>query len=147
MYTFPPTPLLGPTVAKAVEDRALCILVLPVAVLTPYWGKLLASPVLPHMAPYADGFLRIRDPALLLLLPCHCVPSELAVFACNFELLAPRSGLPALRLSPCNGASARRQRPLCGSACDSHNQHRLQEALLAQRGGIQQQGSGTMAEA
>jgi hypothetical protein len=116
LYAFPPTSLLRPTVEKAIADRALCILVLPVAILTPYCGKLLASSVLQHRAPYADAFLRISDPARPLLRPGHCVPSELAVFACDFGLLAGLSELslwPALAclrsrcsMAPSLGASA-----------------------------------------
>ncbi len=63
MSAFPPNPLLCPTVEKAVTDHALCVLVLPVAILAPYWGKLPAALVLPRQAPYADFFLLVRDPA------------------------------------------------------------------------------------
>ena len=51
---------------KACADRALCILLVPVAVLQPYWGQLLAALVLPRGAPYVDGFHCIRDLDLLL---------------------------------------------------------------------------------
>jgi hypothetical protein len=89
----------------------------------------------PHQAPYVDGSLRIRDPALFLLRPGNCVPSELSIVACDFGLLAPRPGLPSL--SQCSGTFrvTQRQRPLCGSAGDSHDQHRFREAMLAQTGG------------
>jgi hypothetical protein len=43
-------------VGKACADRALCALLVPVAILHPHWGKLLAASVLPRGAPYADGF-------------------------------------------------------------------------------------------
>ena len=43
VYAFPPSALIRPTVEKAVADRALCVLVVPVAILAPYWGKLLAG--------------------------------------------------------------------------------------------------------
>ena len=68
VYAFPSSALVRATVEKAITDRALCILVLPVAILAPYWSKLLPASVLPRAAaPYADGFLRIRTPGACLL--------------------------------------------------------------------------------
>jgi hypothetical protein len=119
-------------VEKACADRALCVLLVPVAILTPHWGRLLAASVLPLAPPYADGFRRVRDPAACLTWPGPAPAAELAIFACDFGRLEPRAGLPPL--SSCPGAAARRQRPVCGSAADAHEQHRLREALLAQRG-------------
>ncbi len=133
VFAFPPSALVRATVEKACADRALCVLLVPVAILAPHWGKLLAASALPHRAPYIDGFVRIRDPTRALSRPDPHGAAELAIFACDFGLLDPRAGLPPL--SPCAGARARRLRPLCGSASDSLDRHRLREALLAQQGG------------
>jgi hypothetical protein len=133
LFLHPPFALVRAMVEKACADRALCVLLVPVAILAPHWGKLLADSVLPRGAPYADGFCRVRDPASLLAWPDASAPAELAIFACDFSRLEPRAGLP--QLSACPGAIARRQRPLCGSVADALDRQRLREALLAQRGG------------
>ena len=111
-------------------DLALCVLIVPVAILAPH---LLAASVLPRRAQYAHGFARIRRPAGQLLVRSGAGPIELAVSACDLGRLAPRAGLPPL--SPCPGAVARRQRPRCRSAGDAADQLRIHEALLAQRDG------------
>jgi hypothetical protein len=135
IYAFPPSPLVRATVEKACADRALCVLVVPVAILAPHWNKLLAASVLPRRSPYLDGFFRVRDPSRQVAWSGSSdMPAELAVFACDFGRLLPRASLPPL--SACPGASSRRQRHLCGSADDCRVQHRLREALLAQRGGL-----------
>ena len=133
IYAFPPDLLVRVTVEKAMADRALCVLIVPVAILAPHWNHLLRASVLPRRAPYADGFARIRQPASLLRIGSSACPVELAVFACDFGRLAPRAGLPLL--STCPGAVARRPRPLCGSVGDAADRLRLHAALLAQRDG------------
>jgi len=105
-----------------------------VAILCPHWNKLLAASILPRGAPYADGFLRIRDPSSHLSWPAALPAAELAIFACDFGLLEPRPGLPAPSLCP--GAFARRPRHPCGSPADARDRHHLREALLAQSGGL-----------
>ena len=130
VYAFPPDQLVRAVVEKAMADRALCVLIVPVAILAPHWNHLLAASVLPRRSPYVDGFVRIRRPALVLRSPSPSCAAELAVFACDFGRLSPRLGLPSL--SSCPGASARRPRPLCGSAGDAADRLRLREALLAQ---------------
>jgi hypothetical protein len=67
VYAFPPPALVWAAVEKAITDRALCVLVLPVAILAPYWSKLLRASVLPRAAPYVDGVIRIRTPSARLL--------------------------------------------------------------------------------
>ncbi len=131
VFAFPPSSLVRATVEKARADRALCVLLVPVAILAQHWGQLLEASVLPRTAPYVDGFLRIRDPARVLARPDPRGAAEIAVFACDFSRLQPRAGLP--QLSSCPGAAARRTRPLCGSPGDARDRHRLREALLARR--------------
>ena len=131
LYAFPPASLVRATVEKACGDRALCSLVVPVAILAPYWSKLLAASALPHVAPYGDGFARIRSPGQHLRHAGSYAPTELAVFACDFSRLSPRVGLP--QLTVCPGAFAPRRRPLCGGAGDLQDQLRLRAALLARR--------------
>ncbi len=109
IYAFSPLALVRANVEKAVADRALCVLVVPVAILAPHWSKLLYASVLPRAAPYADGFLRIRAPNARLLHAGDFAPGELAVFACDFGRLAPRPGLPELAVCP--GAFSARLRP------------------------------------
>ena len=134
VYAFPPSQLVRPAVEKACVDRALCVLVVPVAILAPHWGRLLAASVLPRRSPYLDGFLRVRDPARSVVWSgSSAAPAELAIFACDFGRLSPRPSLPPL--SACPGAFARRPRHLCGSADDCRVQHRIREALLAQSAG------------
>jgi hypothetical protein len=140
LFLHPPAALVRATVEKACADRALCVLLVPVAILQPYWGKLLAASVLPRGVPYVDGFHRIRDPGSLLSWPDARAPSELAIFACDFGRLQPREGLPPL--SSCPGAFARRPRHLCGSAADARDRHYLREAMLAQRCGLPRDGDG-----
>jgi hypothetical protein len=133
LYAFPPLALVRATVEKAAADRALCVLVVPVAILAPYWSKLLYASALPLSAPYSEGFVRIRSPARHLRHAGDCAPpSELAIFACDFGRLAPRLGLPPL--SGCPGAFAPRPRPPCGGKADQRDRVRMREALLARRG-------------
>jgi hypothetical protein len=132
LYAFPPAALVRATVEKACADRALCVLVVPVAILAPYWSKLLYASALPLGAPFEEGFVRFRAPARHLRHQGAYTPSELAVFACDFGRLEPRRGLPAL--STCPGAVAPRPRTACGGAADLRDRLRLREALLAQRG-------------
>jgi hypothetical protein len=134
LFLHPPHYLVRAAVEKACADRALCVLLVPVAILCPHWNKLLAASILPRGAPYVDGFLRIRDPSLHLSWPAALPAAELAIFACDFGLLEPRPGLPAPSLCP--GAFARRPRHPCGSPADARDRHLLREALLAQSGGL-----------
>ena len=132
LYAFPPAALVRATVEKACVDRALCVLVVPVAILAPYWSKLLYASALPLGAPFTEGFVRIRSPARHLRHLGDYAPAELAIFACDFSRLDPRPGLPSL--SGCPGAVAPRPRIACGCAADLRDRLRLRDALLAQRG-------------
>jgi hypothetical protein len=93
LFLHPPHHLVRAAVEKACADRALCVLLVPVSILSPHWSKLLAASVLPRGPPYADGFLRVRDPLSHLSWPDASAPAELAIFACDFGLLEPRPGL------------------------------------------------------
>ena len=137
----PPFVLVKAAVGKACADRALCALLVPVAILQQHWGKLLAASVLLGGAPYADSFRRIRDPDSLLPWPDAQSLAALAIFACDFGRLEPRAGLPLLFSCPA-GASARRSRHLCGSAADVCDRYYLRGAMLAQRCGPQRDGDG-----
>ncbi len=66
VYAYTPDHLVRAAVEKKMVDRTLCILVVPVAILAPYWNHLLSASVLPLRAPYADGFARVRRPAILV---------------------------------------------------------------------------------
>jgi hypothetical protein len=131
VYAFPPAALVRATVEKACADRALCVLVVPVSILAPFWSKLLAASVLPLGQPYRDGFVRIRSPGAHLRHAGSFAPVELAIFACDFGRLSPRLGL--LQLTACPGAFAARQRPPCGGAADLRDRLLLRETLLARR--------------
>ncbi len=68
IYAFPPLHLLRHALAKAIEDRARCALV--VAVITPHWNKLLTASVLPPLE-FPDGFLRVRNHSFFTPVPTH----------------------------------------------------------------------------
>jgi hypothetical protein len=133
LFAFPPLVLVQAAITKAIEDRALCVLVVPVAILSPYWHKLLSASVLPRLS-FPEGFRRIRKPSSLLLHAGTFAPQELAVFACDFSRLSPRDGLPPLAPG-CSGSSLRRPRPACGSPGDLADRLLLRERLLALEGG------------
>jgi hypothetical protein len=97
VYAYMPDHLVRAAVEKKMVDRTLCVLVVPVAILAPYWNHLLSASVLPLRAPYADGFARVRRPAILVQNLGPGAPAELAVFACDFSLLAR---LPPLASCP-----------------------------------------------
>ena len=128
VYAFPSPVMLRPALAKAIADRARCILVVPVSIIVPHWHKLLAASVLSSMA-YPDGFLLVRRPLPLLLHVGSYRLSELAIFECDFGRLSPREGLPAP--SDCPGARLHRPRPPCCSHADFGDRSRLRERLLA----------------
>ncbi len=131
IYAFPPLLLLRATIEKACADAALCILVVPLAVLAPQWNKLLATSLLSAASAFPAGSARVRRPGSLLLHADGFDPTELAVFTCDFGRIAPRVGLPTT--STCPGAFTRRLRPVCGSARDQAERARLRDALLATR--------------
>jgi hypothetical protein len=131
IYAFPPLLLLRATVDKACADAALCILVVPLAVLAPHWNKLLAASLLSGANGFPAGYARVRRPSSLLRDADGFAPAELAIFACDFGRVAPRDGLPPL--SACPGALANRPRPVCGSERDRTERVRLRDALLAAR--------------
>ncbi len=101
--------------AKAMEDRACCVLVMAVTIIAQHWRKLLAASVLSPLA-YPEGFLRIRHPLPALLHVGTYRPSELAIFACDLSYLSPRDGRP-----PCLGVRFRRPRPPFCSPADISN--------------------------
>ena len=131
IYAFPPPCLIRATVEKLCADRALCVLVVQVAIIAPYWHKLVRASALPHTSTYTGGFARVRNPALRLLHAGSYSPVELAVFACDFGRLSPRATLPGL--STCPGARAARLRLPCGGLDDLMDRARLREALLSRR--------------
>ena len=93
---FSSSALVRATVEKTCAHWALCVLLVPVAILKQHWGKLLAASVLPRAAPYVDGFLRIQNPSQGVSQPdAHCA-AELALFACDFRRLRQRAHLPQL---------------------------------------------------
>ena len=126
-FAYPPQPLIRHFVKKAIADSMLCVVVVPVAITAPYWHKLVRTSVLDHK-PAVDGFYRVRNPSRALEHAGGAIPSELAVFACDFSRLNPRPKLPPI--DDCAGAFARRPRPACGSFADYEDRRRLREALL-----------------
>jgi hypothetical protein len=79
-------------------DLALCVLVVPVAILALLWHKLHAASVIPHDAQSPDG--HIGRPWPELLHTGSFIHSELAGFACYFGRLAPRPNLPPITVCP-----------------------------------------------
>ena len=135
-YAFPPQPLIRHFLKKAVADSMLCVVVVPVAITAPYWHKLVRASVLTER-PSVDGFYRVRNPHRALEDVVGSLPSELAVFACDFSRLNPRADLPSL--SRCAGAFGRRPRQPCRSHGDLDDRRRLREALLSRPEGWEQQ--------
>lgn len=131
-YAFPPTPLIRHFVQKATADSALCVVIVPVAVTAPHWNKLVRASVL-DAKPAVDGFYRVRSPHKAIQDAPGALPSELAVFACDFGRLNPRADLPGL--CPCAGAFLRRPRPACGNPGDLEDRRRLREALQSRPDG------------
>ena len=127
-YAYPPPPLVRHFIKKAVADAMLCVVVVPVAVTAPYWHKLVRTSLL-ELKPAVDGFFRVRNPLKSVEGAPGALPSELAVFACDFSRLNPRADLPG----PCRcaGAVVRRPRPPCGSYADLADRRRLREAMLS----------------
>ena len=128
VYAFPPPIMLRGAIANAMEDWALCVFVVAVAIIAPHWHKLLAASVLPRRD-FPEGFLRVRQPLPLLDHAGSCRPTELAIFACDFGRLSPRAGLPPA--GGCFGAHLQRPRPACGSHADLADRSLLRERLLA----------------
>ena len=117
----------------------LCVVIVSVAVTAPYWHKLVRASVL-DCRPAVDGFFRVRNPHKVVEGAAGTLPSELAVFACDFSRLHPRADLPG----PCRcaGAFARRPRPACGGHRDLEDRRRLREALLSRPAGWSGEGTG-----
>lgn len=130
-YAFPPPAMVRATVRKAMADGARILLVVPVAILAPYWHKLVAASVLTRH-PAKDGFVRIKHAHRYLTDAAGYEPRELAIFACDFSALAPDHSPPGGATPPCAGAFARRPRHRCGSADDLRDRLALREAMEAQ---------------
>jgi hypothetical protein len=139
-YAYPPQPLIRNFVQKAIADAMLCVVVVPVAVTAPHWHKLVRASVLDSW-PAVDGFFRVRNPHKVVVGAAGTLPSELAVFACDFSRLNPRSDLPGL--CRCAGVFARRPRPACGGQGDLEDRRRLREALLSRPAGWTGGGAGS----
>ena len=77
----------------------------------PNWHKLVRASVL-DCRPAVDGFFRVRNQHKVVEGAAATLPSELAVFACDFTRLNPTVDLPGPCC--CSGAFARRPRPACG---------------------------------
>lgn len=131
-YAYPPPPLIQQFVKKAIADAMLCVVVVPVAVTAPYWHKLVRSSLL-DSKPAVDGFFRVRNPQKSVEGATGALPSELAVFACDFSRLHPRADLPGPHR--CAGFSAQRPRPPCRSHGDLADRRRLREAMLSRPAG------------
>jgi hypothetical protein len=69
----------------------LCVVIVPVSVMAPYWHKLVRAS---DCRPAVDGFFRVHNPHKVVEGAAGPLPSELAVFACDFSLLNPRVDLP-----------------------------------------------------
>ena len=122
-YAFPPSSLLKRFVEKAVADRAVGILVAPLAVTSPVWHKLLKASVLPGR----DKYLRIRHAGRFVAHAGGLSSPELAIFPCDFGRL--RGSPDGWRDPACAGAFRRRPRPPCGSAADEADRRLLRSAL------------------
>lgn len=132
VYAFPPYSLMRRVMRKALADRAVMVLVVPVATIAPHWSTLVRCSLLRGKG-VEDGYLRVRSPGSHLRFSEAPDPKELAVFVCDFAL-AGGGDPPDRGLSPaCAGAYARRPRPLCGSVEDAADRRRLREQLLAAR--------------
>jgi hypothetical protein len=79
-YAYPPTVLARHVVNKAMQDGAKMILVVPLAVTSPRWQKLLRASVVNN----ADRYLRVRNVRASVRHGSADDPSELAVFLCDF---------------------------------------------------------------
>jgi hypothetical protein len=123
-YAYPPTVLARHVVNKAMQDGAKMILVVPLAVTSPQWQKLLRASVVNN----ADRYLRVRDVQASVRHGSADDPSELAVFLCDFG----RNGGFADRMfvAGCPGAVERRARVPCGGVEDEADRRRLRDALL-----------------
>ena len=122
-YAYPPTGLVRPTVSKAMQDGARIVLVVPLAVTSPQWHKLMDASVLDCQ----EGFLRVRNVCKEVRLLGSEGPRELAVFVCDFGGPSRRTDLERGR--GCPGAVGRRARALCGSTRDAADRARLHEEL------------------
>jgi hypothetical protein len=125
IYAFPPPALLTRLVAKAVADRAVGIIVVPLLVTSPVWHKLQLASVLPGR----DGYVRIRRARRLLdhAQSLSAFSPDLALFPCDFGRLR---GTPDGWSDPgCAGAFRSRPRPPCGSRADEDDRHLLRSLL------------------
>ena len=125
IYAFPPPALLTRLVAKAVADRAVGIIVVPLLVTSPVWHKLQLASVLPGR----DGYVRIRRARRLLdhAQSLSTSSPDLALFPCDFGRLR---GTPDGWSDPgCAGAFRSRPRPPCGSRADEDDRHLLRSLL------------------
>ena len=129
MYAFPPQALTRAVARKAVQDGARIVLLVPLALTSPQWHKLVESSVVKNQ----DRYIRIRDPELMLENAAGYVPRELALFLCDLHVKG--NGTDVNETYPaCADAYVRRQRPPCGGWEDERDRLRLRDQLLRQEG-------------
>lgn len=126
-YAYPPTVLARKVVNKAMQDGAKMILVVPLAVTSPHWQKLLRASVLDN----SERYLRVRDVSVNISHGSADDPSELAVFVCDFGASGVERADYGV-VSGCPGAVARRIRRPCGGGEDEADRRRLRDVLLRQ---------------
>jgi len=81
VYAYPPTVLARHVVNKAIQDGAMIVLVVPLAVTAPHWQKLLRASVVAN----SDRYLRVRNVSMSVSHSTADDPRELAVFMCDFR--------------------------------------------------------------
>jgi len=124
VYAYPPTVLARHVVNKAIQDGAMIVLVVPLAVTAPHWQKLLRASVVAN----SDRYLRVRNVSMSVSHSTADDPRELAVFMCDFRGM--RDEADSVVVGDCAGAYARRRRALCGSREDEEDRRRLRAELL-----------------
>ena len=129
LYAFPPPALLRMTIRKAQQDGVRMVLLVPLAVTSPQWHKLIRASIIQGQEPY----IRIRSPESMLKDAAGFAPRELALFLCEFGPITGTTSDGGTRVG-CVGAYNRRQRPRCVGPEDEVDRLRLRDQLLRQEG-------------
>ena len=121
IFAFPPLPLINRFLHKARVDKIRGIVIVPVAVTSEYWNRLLHSSI--NNSP--DGYYRLRHAHSHLDWAADFTPPELAIFCIDFgqdsdfSFLAPR----------CPSQELFRGRPVLGSVRDQFDRARIHDVL------------------
>lgn len=124
IFAFPPSILIRRFIAKARTDGVRGVIIVPLAVTSAYWPRLMSA----SLSINGQPFVRLRNPSDMLENADGFSSPSLAIFAVDF---GPDSSRCADHCAPvCGQESAWRGRPVLGNPADVEDRRRIRDELV-----------------